>query len=244
MLATNVTAALRVVKALGFNEVEVPGFYRQTPITFRALLDQNGLKCTAMVAPYERLRDDVEGIARDASILGAKYVICGGIPHNGDFTAADCERAVADFNRCGETLKRHGITFCYHPHGYEFRPTGDGTLFDAMARQTKPEAVAFEADVFWITHGGVDPVKLLQKYPGRFPLVHLKEMRKGTPTGVFTGGAPDEASVSVGSGQLDFPAILKECAKVGVKRYYIEDEAPTAAEQIPPSIEFLKTVSF
>ena len=244
MLATNVTAALQLAKALGFDEVEAPGFYRQSPITFRALLDQNGLKCTALVAPYEVLRDDIEGVSRDASILGAKYVICGWIPHNGDFTAGDCERAVADFNRCGEILKRHGITFCYHPHGYEFRPAGAGTLFDVMARTTKPEAVSFQADVFWIAHAGVDPVKLLQQYPGRFPLVHLKELRRGTPTGVLTGTAPDEASVSVGTGQLDVPAILKECAKQGVKRYYLEDEAPSAAAQIPASVEFLKHVRF
>jgi sugar phosphate isomerase/epimerase len=244
MLATNVTAGLELVKALGFNEVEVPGLYRQTPITFRALLDQNGLKCTALVAPYEVLRDDIECVSRDASILGAKYVICGWIPHNGDFTAGDCERAVADFNRCGEILKRHGITFCYHPHGDEFRPAGAGTLFDVMARTTKPEAVSFQADVFWIAHAGVDPVKLLQQYPGHFPLVHLKELRRGTPTGVLTGTAPDEASVSVGTGQLDVPAILKECAKQGVKRYYLEDEAPSAAAQIPASVEFLKHVRF
>jgi sugar phosphate isomerase/epimerase len=90
----------------------------------------------------------------------------------------------------------------------------------------------------------VDPVRLLQKYPDRFPLVHLKEMRQGSPTGLYTGSAPDETSVSVGSGQLDFPAILKECARIGVKRYYIEDEAATAAEQIPASIGFLRTVRF
>ena len=87
-------------------------------------------------------------------------------------------------------------------------------------------------------------MQLLQKYPGRFPLLHLKDLRKGTPTGVFTGAAPDDTSVSVGSGQLDFPAILKQCAKLGVKRYYIEDEAPTAAAQFPASVEFLKQVRF
>ena len=69
MLATNVTAALQLAKALGFDEVEAPGFYRQSPITFRALLDQNGLKCTALVAPYEVLRDDIEGVSRDASVI-------------------------------------------------------------------------------------------------------------------------------------------------------------------------------
>jgi sugar phosphate isomerase/epimerase len=244
LLATNVTTTLALVKAMGFDEVEVPGFYQQTPIAFRALLDQNALKCTAMVAPYERLCGEVEGVARDAGILGAKYVICGWIPHNGDFTGADCAKAIADFNHCGEVLRKHGFTFCYHPHGYEFRPRENGTLFDLMAQQTKPEAVAFEADVFWIAHAGVDPVRLLQKYPDRFPLVHLKEMRQGSPTGLYTGSAPDETSVSVGSGQLDFPAILKECARIGVKRYYIEDEAATAAEQIPASIGFLRTVRF
>ncbi|MGH7967482.1 MAG: FG-GAP-like repeat-containing protein, partial [Limisphaerales bacterium] len=244
ILATNVTAGLALTKAMGFNEVEVPGFYGQSPITFRALLDQDALKCSALVAPYERLVGDLEGVARDASILGAKYVLCGWIPHNGDFTAADCDKAISDFNRCGQGLKRHGLIFCYHPHGYEFRPVGGGTLFDTMARRTRPEFVSFEADVFWIAHAGVDPVKLLQRYPDRFPLVHLKDLRKGTPTGVFTGAAPEETSVSIGGGQLDFPAILKECARVGVKRYYIEDEAPTAAAQIPSSIDYLRTARF
>ena len=87
-------------------------------------------------------------------------------------------------------------------------------------------------------------MKLLEKYSGRWALMHLKDMRKGTPTGLLTGSSPVTNDVALGTGQMDIPAILKAAKKVGVKWYFIEDESPTSEQQIPVSLTYLEQVKF
>ena len=97
-------------------------------------------------------------------------------------------------------------------------------------------------DVFWVMHPGQDPVKLLEKYPTRWSLMHLKDIRKGAATGIYTGHAPLTDDVPLGTGMVDWPSVLSTAAKVGVKHYFIEDESPTAAEAIPQSLRYLETL--
>jgi sugar phosphate isomerase/epimerase len=230
---------------MGFTEVEVPGFYGLSARAFCEQLDRAHLRCTAMVAQHDRLSEDLNGVVEDARVLGAAYVIYPWIPHqDNEFTRADCQRAATDMNRWGQSLKQAGLEFCYHPHGYEFRPSPEGTLFDLLVAQTDRTTVNFQADVFWIAWPGQDPVKILQRYPNRFLLMHLKDIRKGTKLGDLSGHAPEETSVPVGTGMLDFPAILREAKRIGVKRYYIEDEAPAAVSNIPLSLKYLKSLGF
>lgn len=133
--------------------------------------------------------------------------------------------------------------FCYHPHGYEFGFVGNQTLFDSLATSTDSKTVKFELDLFWVVRGGENPVALLKEHEGRFPLVHLKDLKKGTPTGDLTGSAPDETSVSVGKGMIDIPAVLQACAAEGVEHYYIEDESPDASRQVPESLAYLRSLN-
>jgi len=112
-----------------------------------------------------------------------------------------------------------------------------------MASETKPEFVAFEMDVFWVAHGGADPVKLMQKYGNRFELMHVKDLKKGI-TGNLTGNAPDEWSVPIGQGQVNWPAVLREAERAGLKHYFIEDEAVGAIDQIPQSLRYLENIRF
>jgi len=113
-----------------------------------------------------------------------------------------------------------------------------------MVAETKPEFVAFELDVFWALHGGADPVQLLHRYGNRFELMHVKDMKKGTPTGLLTGHSDVGNDVALGTGIMDWPAILSAAKKAGVKWYFIEDESPTSVEQIPQSLRFLEQVKF
>jgi sugar phosphate isomerase/epimerase len=119
-------------------------------------------------------------VADDAHTLGAEYVVCSTVPHKKKLTAEDCERAIADLNRFGENLAKAGLRCCYHIHGVEFGKALDGTLFDTLAKGTNPNLVNFEMDIFWIVFAYQDPVKLLHQHPGRFPLMHVKDIRKGT----------------------------------------------------------------
>jgi sugar phosphate isomerase/epimerase len=236
----DVPGTLAKVKTMGINEVEVSGYYGFTAKEFKKLLDQKGLKCGSMIFGYDQFEKNIETVIKDAKLFGAKYVGIGWIPHQKPFGKTHAEKAILDFNLFGEKLKKAGLRFFYHPHGYEFN-TPDGNMLDLMLSQTKPELVTFQLDVFWTTHGGADPLAYLKNYPGRFELMHLKELRKDTP-GNNSGGAADETSVSLGKGVTNWPIMLRQAVKSGTKKFYIEDEAKNAIDQIPATIDFLNSL--
>ncbi len=120
----------------------------------------------------------------------------------------------------------------------------NGTLFDILMAETKPEFVTFEMDVFWVVHGGQDPVKLLDKYGDRFMLFHLKDMKDGTPIGLLTGKADPKNDVALGQGRIDYRKVLSAAERAGAKWYFIEDESPTSEQQIPQSLRYLEQVTW
>ncbi len=240
----NVPATLEKVRDYGFKIVETAGTYNLSPQKFRELLDKNGLTAVSGHFPFERYRDDVEGVAADAKVLGLQYVGCAWVPHEGEFDEKECRSAIEVFNKAGAALKKHNLKFFYHAHGYEFAPHAGATFMDLMMKETKQEDVGFQMDTFWVVHPGHDPVKWFEKYPNRWDLVHLKDMKKGVKTGVLTGKSDVTNDVPLGTGQMDWPAILRAAKKAGVKFYFIEDESPTVAEQIPQSLKYLEQVKF
>src|SRR5205085_2295226 len=152
--AKDVPGTLDKVRAMGIEYVETAGTYGMTPEKFKAELDSRGLKAISGHFPYARWRDEPEAVAAEAKALGLTYAGCAWIDHEGDFNEKTCREAIAVFNKAGEDLAKQGITFFYHTHGYEFQPHGDGTLFDLLVTETKPDLVSYEMDVFWIVHPG------------------------------------------------------------------------------------------
>ena len=192
--------------------------------------------------PLARGKESIDSIVARAKIFGAKYVMCSWIPHkDGVFTYENAKQAIEDFNLAGKVLKDNGITLCYHAHGYEFQPYENGTLLDYIFKNTNPEYVSFEMDIFWIQFGGGDPVALLKKYGNRWKLIHLKDMKKGTKKDL-TGGTGGESNVPLGQGELDIPGIIKEANKIGIKHFFIEDESDHVITQVPQSIIYLKSL--
>jgi sugar phosphate isomerase/epimerase len=239
-------ASLDKTKDLGFTYIE-GGFIpkEMTVDQYKAELASRGLVMPSMGFSYERLTKDISSAVALAKALGVHYVMLAWIPHKDDegFTLDEATKAAADFNTWGAAFRAAGITLAYHAHGYEFRPLADGTnLFDLIVKTTNPANVSFEMDVFWVTHGGQDPVKLLEKYPDRWYLMHVKDIRKGAPTGIYTGHAPSTDDVAVGSGQVNWPAVFKEAQSVGVAYYFIEDESDTPNVNIPQSIAYVKSL--
>ncbi len=237
-------AVLDKAKHWGFKYVEVSGTGDLTPAQYRAELDKRGLVPIGKHFPYERLRDDIDGVIAEAKGLGIPYVGCAYISHKKPFDEKQCRAAATVFNRAGKALAKHGMKFYFHNHGYEFVPYGNGTLFDLLAAETDPRCVYFQMDVLWTVHPGQDPVKLLKKYPTRWLMLHLKDLKKGVPTGPNVGRIALTDDVALGTGQVDWPALLRACQKVGVKYYFIEDESPTVVDQIPRSLHFLEQVEF
>jgi sugar phosphate isomerase/epimerase len=240
----DVPGTLDEVKSFGIKNAELAGTYGLPPEKFAQELAARGIKPIAAHFGYERYRDDAEGVAKEAKALGLEYAGCAWIPHTGDFDEKTCREAIAVFNKAGEALAKQGLRFFYHVHGFEFQPYGQGTLLDLLFQETSPKFVNYEMDIFWIVFPGQDPVKLLEKYPSRWQLMHLKDMRKGTPTGALTGGTDVKNDAALGQGLMDLPAILRTAKKVGVKWYFIEDESPWSEKQIPESLRFLEQVKF
>ena len=244
----DVPGTLAKVKEFGFTQVELAGTYGKSPEEFNELLKANGLKAVAGHFGFERFRDDPEGVAKEAKALGLEYAGTAWVPHSGPVTAPVDEKWVHEtakvFNHAGEVLSKHGIKFYYHNHGYEFVPHGDGTLFDLLVKETKPEFVSFQMDVMWVVFPGQDPVKLMEKYGNRWVLMHVKDLKKGVATGSLSGGTDTKNDVVLGTGQTDWPALLRASKKAGLKYYFIEDESPTVLEQIPQSLKYLEQVKF
>ncbi len=232
------------VKNFGIKEVELAGTYDKTAEQFKAELDQRGLKAVSSHFPYARYKNDLDAVVKDAKALGLKYAGCAWIDHKDTFDEAECRDAIATFNRAGEALAKEGITFFYHAHGFEFQPHGSGTLLDLLFAETKPEHVSYQMDVLWIVFPGQDPVKLLEKYPTRWKLMHLKDLKKGVATGSLSGKTDVENDVTLGMGQVDYPAVIAAAKKIGIQHYFIEDESSTSLDQIPLSVAFMKKLGF
>jgi sugar phosphate isomerase/epimerase len=238
----DVPGTLDKVRAFGFTHVELAGTYGLKPEEFKAMLEARGLKAVAGHFPYEKFRDDVDAIAKEAKALGLEYVGCAWISHQAPFDEKTARAAAAVFNKAGEALAKQGLKFYYHLHGYEFQPTADGTLFDLFMKETKPEFVGLQMDVFWAVFPGQDPVKLFEKYGNRWVMTHLKDMKKGLKTGELTGHSDPNNDAVIGTGQIDFPPLLKAAAKAGVKWHFIEDESAAVETQIPQSLRYLEAV--
>jgi sugar phosphate isomerase/epimerase len=236
---SGVAAVLDTIKALGMTEMEGPNPKNISPSEFKKLLDERGITMPSIGVDYELLTKKTDSVVQMAKQFGSAYVMIAWIPHGNTFTIDEAKKAVADFNRSGKILYDNGITLCYHDHGYEFGPYGNGTLFDYIVQNTNPKYVSFEMDIMWTFHGGGDPAKLLYKYKNRWKLVHLKDIRKGIANDL-TGGTDTHNDVAVGTGQINYPEVIKAAKAAGIKHYFIEDESPDHATQIPVTIAYLR----
>jgi sugar phosphate isomerase/epimerase len=239
----DVPGTLKRVRALGFTYVELAGYYGMTAKQFRAELDKAGLKAISMHIEYEVARDKMDEVIKDAKILGVQHI---GVPWiQSPFTREDCLAAIKVFNQAGKKLSTNGLKFFYHLHGYEFVPDkeGKGTLFDLLMTQTNPRQVYMQLDTYHVVYPGQDPVKLMQKYPGRFISLHLKDIRKDV-VGDQSGDFKEADARPMGQGKIDWQAVLKAARKEGVRWYIIEDETSYVWKGIPQSLSYLETLKF
>ena len=238
----DIPGTLQKIRNMGITELEGGDTYGMPQAEFKSMIDKLGFKMISIGGDFDKLQKDLPGIIQDAKLYGANYVVCFWIPHKGnEFTIDDAKKGVEVFNAAGKVLKENGLSLCYHPHGYEFRPYEKGTLFDYIAKSLNPDYANFEMDVFWVKHPGQDPVGLLKKYPGRFKLMHLKDRQIGT-IGNQNGNADDETNVVLGKGDVGIAEIMKAAKKSGIKHYFIEDESSRSMEQVPQSLTFLKAL--
>ena len=237
--------AFDFIKEQGFKEVEIGlgnDHYGMTSEELRDTLKKLGIKPVAALGDLNALLQKPDECIAQAKFFGVKFVGVAWAPHQSPFNEAQALKIAEDFNTVGKRLKEAGIQFYYHTHGYEFYPYKDGlTLFDLLMEKTDPKYVKYQMDVMWTVFPGQDPVKLLKKYPNRWVSMHLKDLAKGVE-GNLSGGTDVKNDVVLGTGQVDYPPLLKAAQDIGIKQYYIEDESPDVLTQIPQSLKFLATV--
>ena len=233
-----------IAEGFGFGYVELAGRYGMEIDQMVAKLKEHHLTPIAGHWDYNLFKTDPDAVAKEAKALGLKYAGVAWIPHDGDFDEDDVNAAAEVFNNAGKVLEKYGLGFYYHNHGYEFLPAGNGkTMFDLLVERTDPKYVSFQMDVLWTVFPGQDAAALLRKYPDRWSLFHLKDLKKGVE-GNNSGGTSVENDVALGSGQVPYAEVLKAAQEVGVKYYFIEDESPRVIEQIPQSLKFLESVKW
>lgn len=224
----------------GISALEGGGGYGMSDSEYQKLLKDNNLRVVGVGADYNKLKTDPASILSEAKKYGAKFATCYWIPHaEGPISLEEMKAATELFNQVGEQFAKEGVTLTYHPHGYEFVKSGSGTPMDYMLENAKH--FKFNMDVFWVQMGGGDPLAIMKSHPGKFPQLHLKDRKKGTP-GSLDGRGDVEANVVLGTGDIDIAGLIKEAKKQGTKYLVIEDESSRSVEQIPQSVAYIKSV--
>jgi sugar phosphate isomerase/epimerase len=238
----DVPGTIDLISKNGFTDIEFSNLFGKTAAQLRVLIDAKGIKCSSFGVSYDDFVNKIDTVAQNAKILGAQYVRISSLPHKGDFSFDDAQKAIELFNRTGKLLKeKYGLTFIYHNHGFEFQPYKDETLYDYIVQNTDPNYVSYELDILWAFFPGQDPAKLLDKYGSRYKCLHLKNIKKGIP-GNMSGGTDSNYETSLGDGAIDVAAVMRAAKKANIKHYYIEDESDNVLVNVPKSIVYLNSL--
>jgi sugar phosphate isomerase/epimerase len=226
---------LEKVAATGYKEVEFAGYFDRKPQEVKAVLDRLGLTAPSTHVPLASVQKDLDSAIETAKIIGHKFAVCPYLMPNERQTLADYQKLVPIFNRAGEACKKAGIQFAYHNHDFEFAPLDGRVPFDMLLAETDPELVKIELDLYWITKAGQDPLAYFEKHPGRFPLVHVKDM-DNTAKKDFT---------EVGRGTIAFKKIFARSNRGGIRHYFVEqDQSSSPLESIKISYDYLSKLDF
>jgi sugar phosphate isomerase/epimerase len=216
-MAADFQGTLERLARMGYGEVEFAGYFGRSPARVRAILDGLGLDAPAAHVPLDALRDDLAMTLDTAAAAGHTWVVCPWIAP--EERSSDGYRHLADvLNRAGEAAQGVGLRVAYHNHEFEFEPLGsaDTLPFELLLQRTDPALVDFELDLFWVSRAGHDPLDWFARHPGRFPLVHVKDM----------DGSPEGRMVDAGRGVIDFPAILDRREQAGIRHWFVEHDQP------------------
>lgn len=223
---------LAALAAIGYQEVELAGLYGMSAAGMRQMLDRHRLAAPSGHLALNDMRRDWAGALATAVALGQRYIVCASIDEH-ERQLSDYHRIAKELSHLGEDARRHGLQFAYHNHAYEFTPTDGQIPYDILLAETDPHQVQMEADLFWMTKGGGDPLHYFARYPGRFPMVHVKDMTSGGKM------------VDVGQGAIDFRAIFAQSSRAGIQHYFVEhDEPPDPIADARTSYNYLRQLEF
>ncbi len=241
--AKDLPGTLSRVAEIGYKEVEMADQAGRTPAEWRKLLADRGLTMPSGHYQTAQIKSGWEKHIATAGDLGLKYMVLAFLDPRERNSLDDYKKLSDLFNKAGEQTRQAGIQFCYHNHNFEFIKYGQATGFDVFLKQTDPKLVNFELDCFWVARAGLDPVKFINDNPGRFPLLHIKDMKPGlSPTTVLE--ARREEFVPVGQGAIDWKRLFAAAKKGGLEHYYVEQDLCEGSpfDAISASFQYLKTL--
>lgn len=225
----NLENALKQIAVAGYTNIEMFGynnrqFFGKTVQQMADLLKQNNLKTNSghygladMLHAKEYNWDSWKYLLEDAKTLGQQYIT---IPYLDDKhrTADDFKRVAERLNKGGELSKAAGLTTAYHNHNFEFVKEGDTTMYEILLNNTDPKFVKFEMDLYWVAYADQNPVDWFKKYPGRFPMWHIKDMEAATVA------APKGQTCPVGEGIINWKEIFAAKKIAGLEYTFVEQE--------------------
>lgn len=243
-LPKDVTGVIRKIADTGYKQVETFGyslkdkFWGLDPKAFKNLLDENSLKAPSGHYGMDKFftdgsTEELKSYIEAANAIGSEYVT---VPYLGEPLRKDLDgykKVAAGLNQAAELCKAAGLKLAYHNHDFEFQPHGDTNGYQVMLKETDPNLVQFELDLYWIYRSGQDPVKLFTENPGRFPLWHVKDMDKVNP----------KINTEVGSGSIDFKKLFESTKLAGLQYPFLEQEnfSMDPYESIKKSYNYINT---
>jgi len=233
------------VAQVGYKEVEFAGYFNHTAQQVKDILQKNGLTAPSTHVQYDELDEKFPSVIEFSKTVGMDYIICPWIPEEFRKSPDIWKQASDKFNKCGEQTKKAGMQFGYHNHWFEFLPTNGKLPYDELLKDCDPNLVKMEMDLCWAVAAGADPVKYFEKYPGRFPLVHVKDLK--TKPKITSGGAQNYGDTvdltEVGSGIIDWKRIFAHSQQAGIKHYIVEHDHPKQPiESITKSYQYLENL--
>jgi sugar phosphate isomerase/epimerase len=241
------------VAQIGYKEVEFAGYFGKSPQDVRKILDTNKLVSPSEHVPYDTVEKKWPETLEAAHAIGQTFVVCPWIEVSQREEAGGWKRAAELFNHAGEEAQKAGIQFAYHNHAFEFEPSqalGGKLPYDFLLAETDPKLVKMEMDLCWITVGGHDPLEYFNRYPGRFPLVHVKDWTSKGPGGNDYGGATGASKkpghmTDVGQGEIDFKRVFAQSGKAGIQHYFVENDEPKSPlDDLKISYDYLAKLKF
>lgn len=234
----NPVEALREIAALGYRELEFGDTYGMETSELKALLKEIRLTpligSTSMQAmnDTDQLKKDIEACKE----FDKQYIVCYW-PWTDDGQNKkldDWKRVAENLNKGGEICRQNEIQLLFHNHDIEFRPTEGQIPFDTLMANLDKH-VAIELDLYWVTKGQQSPVEYIKKYPGRYPVFHVKDMDR----------TEEKSFACLGEGQIDFPEIFRNNQTAGVKHYIVEHDKPSDPKAcITTAARYLSEVRF
>lgn len=235
LMKASVERTMSQVAAIGYKEVEFAGYFNRPPRSIKQLLDDNGLGSPSAHIGLDALRGPWNRTLSDAAEIGHKWLVIASTGDSDRDSVEAIKRTADLIHKAADDAKFYKIRLAYHNHDVEFRQVGGKRMFDQLLELTTPGDLQVEMDLYWITKGGGDPLDYFKRWPGRFPLVHVKD----------AGPAPQYPMEDVGKGTIKWAEIFAHQKEAGIKHYFVEHDSPAdPIASITASYRYLRALQF